>query len=69
MERPNELQQQNVLAGLLSEIVIEREIRSLRKRVLYEEIDQALAMRNKESFLRLTAELREIMAYEQTETG
>lgn len=69
MERPNELQQHNVLAGLLSEIVIEREMRSLRKRVLYEEIDQALAMRNKESFLRLTAELREIIAYEQSETG
>jgi uncharacterized protein YpiB (UPF0302 family) len=69
MERPNELQQQNVVAGLLSEIVIEREMRLLRKKVLYEEIDQALAMKNKETFLKLTAELREIMTYEQSETG
>ncbi|UFJ42761.1 IDEAL domain-containing protein [Brevibacillus humidisoli] len=69
MERPNYMQQQNVLAGLLSEIAIDREMRSLRKKALYEEIDQALAMKNKESFLRLTAELREIMTYEQSETG
>jgi uncharacterized protein YpiB (UPF0302 family) len=58
-----------MVAGLLSEIVIDEQVRLYRKRALYEEIDEALAMKNKESFMRLTNELREIMAYEQSETG
>ncbi|MBO8162982.1 MAG: IDEAL domain-containing protein [Brevibacillus sp.] len=69
MESSNYMQQQNVLAGLLSEIVIDQEMRSFRKKTLYEEIDRALAMKNKERFLILTAELRAIMEYEQSETG
>jgi uncharacterized protein YpiB (UPF0302 family) len=59
----------NMVAGLLSEIVIDEQMRLYRKRALYEEIDEALAMKNKERFIRLTNELREIMAYEQSETG
>jgi uncharacterized protein YpiB (UPF0302 family) len=59
----------NVVSGLLSEMVIDEQVRLYRKRTLYQEIDEALAMKNKERFLRLTSELREIMAYEKTETG
>lgn len=68
MERPNYLEH-NVVAGLLSEIVIDAQMRDYRKRTLYEEIDDALAQKNKERFLLLTSELCEIIAYEQTETG
>ena len=68
MERPNFFTQ-NMVAGLLSEIVIDREVRKFRKRTLYEQIDEALAVRNKERFYVLTSELREILALEKTETG
>lgn len=59
----------NTVSGLLSEIVIDEQVRLYRKRALYLEIDEALTMKNKERFLRLTNELREIMEYEQSETG
>lgn len=59
----------NMVAGLLSELVIDEQVRMYRKRTLYQEIDEALALKNKERFLVLTSELREIMAYEQSETG
>lgn len=54
-----------MVSGLLSEMVIDEQMRQYRKRTLYQEIDDALAEKNKEVFLRLTDELKEIMAYEQ----
>lgn len=68
MDWPN-LYGQNMVAGLLSELVIDEQVRLYRKKTLYQEIDEALAMKNKERFLKLTAELRELMAWEQSETG
>jgi len=59
----------NMVSGLLSEMVIDEQVRLYRKKTLYQEIDEALAMKNKERFLKLTTELRELMAYEQSETG
>jgi len=47
-------------------MVIDEQVRLYRKRTLYKEIDEALAMKNKERFMRLTDELRQIMAYEQS---
>lgn len=67
MDRPNFFTQ-NMVAGLLSEIVIDEQVRSFRKRTLYELIDEALAVGNKEQFYVLTSELREILAFEK-ETG
>jgi|GEM_PF-588318 len=58
-----------VVSGLLSEMVIDEQVRLYRKRTLYQQIDEALEMKNKERFLRLTSELREIMAYEQSESA
>ncbi|MFG0214429.1 IDEAL domain-containing protein [Brevibacillus porteri] len=54
-----------MVSGLLSEMVIDEQMRQYRKRTLIQEIDEALASKNKELFLRLTGELKEIMAYEQ----
>jgi uncharacterized protein YpiB (UPF0302 family) len=54
-----------MVSGLLSEIVIDEQMRSYRKRELFKEIDEALANKNKEVFLQLTNELKEIMAYEE----
>ncbi|MED4783174.1 IDEAL domain-containing protein [Brevibacillus choshinensis] len=54
-----------MVSGLLSEMVIDEQMRQYRKRTLHQEIDEALATKNKEVFLRLTDELKEIMAYEQ----
>ncbi|NQF12713.1 IDEAL domain-containing protein [Brevibacillus sp. HB1.3] len=54
-----------MVSGLLSEMVIDEQMRQYRKRTLVQEIDEALASKNKELFLRLTGELKEIMAYEQ----
>ncbi|MBG9946074.1 IDEAL domain-containing protein [Brevibacillus formosus] len=54
-----------MVSGLLSEMVIDEQMRQYRKRKLIQEIDEALASKNKELFLRLTDELKEIMAYEQ----
>ena len=56
-----------MVSGLLSEMVIDEQMRQYRKRTLYQEIDEALAAKNKEVFLRLTDELKEIIAYEQAE--
>lgn len=67
MDRPNYFTQ-NMVSGLLSEIVIDEQVRKFRKRTLYELIDEALAGRNKEQFYKLTSELREILAFEK-ETG
>ncbi|USG63492.1 IDEAL domain-containing protein [Brevibacillus ruminantium] len=53
------------VSGLLSEMLIDEQVRLYRKRTLYQEIDVALAEKNKERFLELTTELREIMAYEE----
>jgi len=69
MERPNYYVGNQAFTGLLSEMMIDEQVRLYRKRTLYSQIDEALAVRNKERFLLLTSELREIMAYEQTETG
>lgn len=55
-----------MVSGLLSEMVIDEQMRLYRKRELYKEIDEALATKNKEAFLRLTGELKEIMAYEKS---
>ncbi|WP_019122431.1 IDEAL domain-containing protein [Brevibacillus massiliensis] len=68
MDRPNYLQQ-NMVAELLSEMVIDEQVRLFRKRTLYREIDEALELKNKERFLCLTNELKEIMAYEQAGIG
>lgn len=68
MERSNYLVH-HVVAGLLSEIVIDAQMRDYRKRTLYEQIDKALAAKDKEQFLQLSRELCEIIAYEQSETG
>ncbi|NRS46796.1 IDEAL domain-containing protein [Brevibacillus sp. HB2.2] len=54
-----------MVSGLLSEMVIDEQMRQYRKRTLVQEIDEALASKNKELFLRLTDELKEIMTYEQ----
>ncbi|EJL40899.1 hypothetical protein BAG01nite_00550 [Brevibacillus agri] len=54
-----------MVSGLLSEMVIDEQMRQYRKRALYQEIDEALATKNKELFIRLTDELKEIMAYEK----
>ncbi|MFD2371748.1 IDEAL domain-containing protein [Brevibacillus sp. GCM10020057] len=54
-----------MVTGLLSEMVIDEQMRLYRKRTLYQEIDEALANKDKEVFLRLTDELKEIMSYEQ----
>lgn len=54
-----------MVSGLLSEMVIDEQMRQYRKRTLVQEIDEALASKNKELFLRLTDELKEIMDYEQ----
>ncbi|MBY0084383.1 IDEAL domain-containing protein [Brevibacillus sp. M2.1A] len=54
-----------MVSGLLSEMVIDEQMRQYRKRTLIQEIDEALASKNKELFMRLTDELKEIMAYEQ----
>ncbi|GEC89896.1 MULTISPECIES: IDEAL domain-containing protein [Brevibacillus] len=54
-----------MVSGLLSEMVIDEQMRQYRKRTLIQEIDEALASKNKELFLRLTDELKEIMAYEK----
>ncbi|QQE72739.1 IDEAL domain-containing protein [Brevibacillus composti] len=54
-----------LVSGLLSEMLIDEQVRLYRKRTLYQEIDDALAEKNKERFLQLTGELREIMAYEK----
>ncbi len=67
MDRPNDLAS-DIVAGLLAEIVIDAQLRSLRKQTLYQEIDEALERKNKERFLTLTSELRDIIAYE-SETG
>ena len=55
-----------MVSGLLSEMVIDEQMRMYRKRELYREIDEALANRNKDAFIRLTTELKEIMDYEQS---
>ncbi len=68
MDRPNYVGN-NALTGLFSEMVIDEQVRQYRKRTLYTEIDEALAMKNKEKFLLLTNELREIMSYEQSVRG
>ncbi len=60
---------QNIVSGLLSEMVIDEQVRKYRKKTLYEQIDEALAVRNKERFYLLTAELREILELEKSETG
>ncbi|MGD8189226.1 IDEAL domain-containing protein [Brevibacillus ginsengisoli] len=65
MERPNFFTQ-NMVSGLLSEMVIDEQVRTYRKRTLYEQIDEALTMKNKERFYQLTTELREILALEKT---
>ncbi|AKF95484.1 MULTISPECIES: IDEAL domain-containing protein [Brevibacillus] len=57
------------MSGLLSEIMIDQQVRQFRKRTLYKEIDEALAVKNKEKFLMLTNELKELLTYEITETG
>lgn len=59
----------NLVAGLLSEMIIDEQVRQFRKRSLYDEIDLALEKRNREHFLTLTNELRAILAYEQSVTG
>ncbi|GAA4708915.1 IDEAL domain-containing protein [Brevibacillus fulvus] len=59
----------SMVAGLLSELVMDEQVRSHRKKTLYEQIDRALAKKDKEEFLLLTTELKAIIAYEQTETG
>ena len=65
MERPNFFTQ-NMVSGLLSEMVIDEQVRKFRKRTLYEQIDEALAIRNKERFILLTNELRAILALEKS---
>ncbi|MET3289491.1 IDEAL domain-containing protein [Brevibacillus fluminis] len=59
----------NLVSGLLSEMIIDEQVRQFRKRSLYDEIDLALEKRNREHFLTLTNELRTILAYEQSVSG
>ncbi len=58
-----------VVSGLLSEIIIDQQLRQFRKRSLLAEIDVALSAKNREHFIKLTDELREIIAYEESVTG
>ncbi|WP_232696363.1 IDEAL domain-containing protein [Brevibacillus daliensis] len=57
------------MSGLLSEIMIDQQVRQFRKRTLYDEIDKALKDSDKEKFMVLTNELKELLSYEITETG
>ena len=68
MEKGNLFSNYNMMQGLLSEIMIDEQVRIFRKKSLYEQIDEALAMKNKERFMHLTNELKDLMRYEQ-ETG
>jgi len=65
MEKQN-LIQENVVLGLLAELVLDEALRAFRKKRLYEEIDRALAENNQEQFFTLTEELRSLLEYERT---
>ncbi|MCS1350999.1 YpiB family protein [Mechercharimyces sp. CAU 1602] len=49
---------QNYAFSLLAEIILDEVSKEYRKRTLYDEIDRALAERNKEKFLQLSEEWR-----------
>lgn len=65
MEKQN-LIQENVVLGLLAEMVWDEALRTFRKKRLYEEIDRALAENNQERFFTLTEELRNLLDDERT---
>jgi len=54
------------MLSLYAELILDEAIRKNREKNLYKEIDDALANRDQETFLALTAELRSILkAYEK----
>lgn len=67
----NPMDKQNVvqdsLLSLMAEIVLEQSLQASRKKRLYEQIDDALANGDKEQFLRLTAQLNELLELEFNE--
>lgn len=50
----------NVIDSEFAEMVLNKALRNFRKEQIRKEIDQALQDRNKEEFLRLTEELKNI---------
>lgn len=55
---------QDSLLSLMAEIVLEQSLQAYRKKVLYEQIDEALAVGDEAQFLELTAELKKLLAWE-----
>lgn len=55
---------QDSLLSLMAEIVLEQSLQAYRKKVLYEQIDEALAIGDETTFLELTAELNKLLAWE-----
>ncbi|WP_342047308.1 IDEAL domain-containing protein [Bacillus sp. OTU530] len=49
-----------VLDSVYAKMVLDKALRDFRKKQIQKEIDQSLQDRNKEEFLRLTAELKDI---------
>lgn len=67
----NPMDKQNVvqdsLLSLMAEIVLEQSLQEYRKKKLYEQIDEALAIGDEETFLKLTEELKELLDLELQE--
>ena len=64
----NPMDKQNVvqdsLFNVMAEIVLEQSLQAYQKKVLYEQIDQSLADRDKQRFLQLTEKLNELLKLE-----
>lgn len=56
---------QDSLLSLLAEMVLEQSLRTYRRKTLYRQIDEALALGDKATFLILTDELKELGAQEK----
>jgi uncharacterized protein YpiB (UPF0302 family) len=52
--------EENVMGSEFAEMVLNKALRNFRKEQILKEIDQSLQDRNKEEFLRLTEELKNI---------
>lgn len=55
---------QDSLLSLIAEIVLEQSLQAYRKKRLYEQIDESLAMGDEETFLELTRQLNELLKLE-----
>jgi uncharacterized protein YpiB (UPF0302 family) len=52
--------EENTLDSLIAELFLDKILLDVKKERLLKEIDQALLLKNKEDFLRLSMELKEI---------